>query len=211
MTNFATITPTRGDRPELLKFVTSRLIDSDVPCYAIIDYKPKSEEIDLIPRIKKGVEDAKAAGYDFVFIVEDDDFYNKEYFTTYDWQNHDFVGYSDTVYYNIKNKTYQTFEHENRSSLFCTGFRISALDRFDWPRDDYKWLDVKLWEYANRYNKRIQLLKNNPTLGIKHGLGKCAGKGHSMLMKNGDGDLSFLKSRIDEEAFKFYTELMKKL
>jgi hypothetical protein len=206
MTNFATITPSRGDRPELLKFVTSRL--RNIPSI-IIDYKPQSDSVDLIPRIQEGIAIVKKMGYDFVFIIEDDDYYNHDYFNSFgDLSDVDFVGYSDTTYYNIKNRTYQSMEHEGRSSLFCTGFRISALDGFNWPNPEWPFLDIRLWEHAQRANKRIRLLKGNPTLGIKHGIGKCAGKGHKMMLKNSDNDHKFLRSKVDEEAFKFYTELI---
>lgn len=208
-TDFATITPSRGDRPELLGFTMRRL---NVPYKIACIEPPKSGDIDLVPRVKHGIEVAKRNGYDFVFIVEDDDYYPADYFASFgDLSNVDFVGYSDTIYYNLKNKTWQSFDHNGRASLFCTGFRISALDRFDWPRDNYKWLDVKLWEYADRTNKRTRLLCDNPTLGIKgHGQGLAAGKGHSLYMKNQDPDLSFLQSRVDEEAFEFYQKLMNK-
>lgn len=212
---FATITPTRGDRPELLGFTSGRLLRCDPqPNYLItIVNEPTSEAIDIVPRVKKGIEKAKEKGHDFVFIVEDDDYLSLDYFSLWgDLSNLDFVGFSDTVYYNLKNKTYQTFDHPERSSLFCTGFRISALEGFNWPNDNWPFLDIRLWEYAIRYQKRVSLLKNNPTLGIKgHGLGKCAGKGHILRMKNEDPDLNYLKSRVDEGSFEFYSGLMKRL
>jgi hypothetical protein len=188
----------------------------DVDDHFIIDYKPKSNDVDIVPRIKEGIEQAKQKGYDFVFIVESDDYYSPEYFNilTHNLENYDFVGFSDTVYYNIKNRTYNTFDHseDRRSSLFCTGFRISALERFNWPLSDYKWLDIRLWEYANRYDKRIKLLRDNPNLGIKgHNQGTVAGKGHTMMLKNMDSSLEYLRSRVDENAFEFYCELMKKI
>jgi hypothetical protein len=213
MDNYCIITPDRGDRPELLSFCKYQV---DVKDHFIIDYKPSSLEVDIIPRVKAGIEQAKAKGYDFAFIVESDDYYSPEYFSllTHNLDNYDFVGFSDTVYYNLKNRTYQTFDHseDRRSSLFCTGFRISAMDKFDWPKDKYKWLDIRLWEYANLSNKRIKLLRDNPNLGIKgHNQGIIAGKGHSMFLKNMDPSLDYLKSRVDENAFEFYCEIMKKL
>lgn len=206
MTPYCTITPTRGDRNKLLAFTLSR-----IPCYQLVMLEePKSEAIDIVPRIRHGIERAKAKGYEYVIIMEDDDFYPRDYVTSIDWTDIDFFGYSDTVYYNLKNRTYQTFDHPNRSSLFCTGLRIDALEGFDWPNDNWPFLDIRLWEFANRTNKRIKLLQNNPALGIKgHGLGKHAGKGHVMLLKYSDNDFSYLKSRVDEEAFKFYSEIIK--
>lgn len=208
---FTTITPTRGDRNNLLSFTLKRVLHKANYQITVL-YPPVSEAIDIVPRVKKGIEMAKRNGYDFVFIVEDDDYYNEGFFNSWgDLDNLDFVGFSDTIYYNLKNRTYQTFDHEGRSSLFCTGIRISALDNFNWPNDSWPFLDVRLWEFATRYDKRISLLKGNPTLGIKgHGQGKAAGKGHTMMMKHSDNDHSFLKSRVDNEAFEFYTGLINK-
>lgn len=211
---FATLTPTRGDRNELLGFVHKRLLSSTPkPGYLLtMCEEPKSEAIDIVPRIREGIEVLKAKGYDFVFIVEDDDFLPENYFNSWgDLSELDFVGFRDTVYYNLKNRTYQTFDHPERSSLFCTGFRISALENFNWPNDNWPFLDVRLWSYAQQTDKRIKLMKGNPTLGIKHGIGKCGGKGHFLLMKHSDNDFSFLRSRVDSEAFDFYTGLMKKI
>lgn len=180
--------------------------------YYIIDDRPLNNEVDIVLRIKRGFDWAKSHGYEFIFILEDDDYYPDNYFSLFgDLSGVDFVGYSDTVYYNIKHRTYEKLNHPNRSSLFCTGFRISALDRFNWPNDNEKFLDIKLWEYCMRYSKNYRLLIDNPCLGIKgHGVGKAAGKGHVMPLKNQDKDLSFLKSRMNEEAFTFYNDLMEK-
>lgn len=211
---FATITPTRGDRQELLQFTLSHFPKSkDLHGRFIISERsiPPSERVDIVPRIKKGIELAQIEGIDFVFIIEDDDHYSENYFNSWgDLSNLDFVGFSDTTYYNIKNRTWQAYDHPERSSLFCTGFRISALDRFNWPDDHWPFLDVRLWEYANRYEKRISLLPNNPNIGIKHGIGKCAGKGHQMRMKNEDPNLEYLTTRVDQTSLEFYKGLMNK-
>jgi hypothetical protein len=155
---------------------------------------------------------AKKDGFQFVFVAESDDWYPFNYFDIIgDLTNIDFVGFSSTTYYNLRNLTYETMQHKDRSSLFCNGFRISALDKFIWPNDNTTFLDVTLWEYANRHDKRIKLIKDNPCLGIKHNLGKVGGKGHKMHMKNQDNNLHFLKTFVDEEAYLFYTDLMKRL
>jgi hypothetical protein len=209
LNNFCIITPTRGDRHKLLDFNISRI--DGLPSI-IVDYSPKANEIDIVPRVQEGIKIAKELGFEFVFIMEDDDHYPTNYFDAFDYNNFDFVGYEDTYYYNIKNRTYQKFDHAGRSSLFCTGFRISTLDQFNWPNNDYKFLDIRLWEYAQRTSDKIQLLKNNPALGIKgHGIGRYAGKGHELRMKETDADLSFLRSRVDYSAWEFYLKLIKEI
>lgn len=172
---------------------------------------PMSDQVDLVPRVRKAVEIAKKAGYDWAFIIENDDYYPANYFSLFgDLSTYDFVGFNTTTYYNLRNRTYETMSHPGRSSLFCTGFRISALDRFNWPKDNTTFLDIRLWEFANRGN-RFKLIDYNPCIGIKHGQGRCGGKAHRNVLKMKDEHLNFLKVSTDDEAFEFYTDLMKRL
>jgi hypothetical protein len=219
MIDYCTITPTRGDRPELFKFCIKQLdkMAGDKPLLNayIINEQPKSDFVDLVSRIRQGYEMAKRDGFKYIFIIEDDDYYPENYLTNlYSIAasgDYDFIGYSDTVYYNLRNKTYQIFNHKDRASLFSTGFKVSALDNFTWPNDNHVFLDIKLWEYANRSAKKIKLLENNPCLGIKHGIGKTGGKGHQMVLQNKDEDLKYLQCMVDSEAFEFYKNIMNKL
>jgi len=203
---FATITPTRGDRPELLKFCKRQLARMEVKPTAsyFIDYKPKGSEIDLVPRIREGIFQSESEGIDMVFIVEDDDFIPSNYFNNI--PDADFIGTPETWYHNLRNKTYQVFNHPGRSSLFTTGFRISALDKFLWPKDDERFLDIALWKYANKAKKKITW-RDTSAIGIKHNIGLCGGKGHVMRLKNSDNDLSWLKEHVDSEAYEFYKTL----
>jgi hypothetical protein len=210
--NYCTLTCDRGDRPQFFEFCIKQLksLNGDAPptnAYLIND-KPKTDEFDLIPRFKQGIELAKRDGFENVYCIESDDYYPADYFQKLPIGDCDFIGYSDTTYYNLRNRTYATFRHPGRSSLFTTAFKISALDGFDWPSDNKVFLDVALWKFAQKTKKKITLIKGNPCLGIKHGLGLVGGKGHKMKMQNKDNDLRFLRSRVSEEAFEFYKTLM---
>jgi len=208
---FATITPSRGDRPELLEFCKHQLSRMEVKpdkSY-LIDYKPQSEKIDLVERVKKGVELAKTDGFDVVFIIEDDDFYPADYFQQFNRRDYTFWGSEQTVYYNLKNRTFALFTHPGRSSLFITGFRISALDTFPWIAPKNRFLDIALWEYAAKVGN--PQFVTTCAVGIKHNLGLCAGRGHEMRGKNNDESLEFLKWNVDPEAYTFYTDLMKRI
>ncbi|HEY3385381.1 MAG TPA: hypothetical protein VGK46_02660 [Saprospiraceae bacterium] len=208
--NFATITPHRGgERNEFFKFCMEQLVNisGGLNSY-LMNERPTSNEPDLIPRIKKGIDLAKRDGYKAVYIVEDDDYYPKDYFQTLDIGEYDFVGFSSTTYYNLRNRTYATFTHPGRSSLFTTAFKISAMDKFVWPPDNKVFLDISLWDYAKKAKKKVKLYEENPCLGIKHSVGLCGGKGHRMKMKNYDRDLKFLRSRVSDDAFEFYSKIM---
>jgi hypothetical protein len=210
MTSFATITPTRGDRPELLEFCKHQLSRMSVKpdkSY-FIDYKPESQAIDLVERVKRGVAQASFDGFEHVFIIEDDDAYPINYFESFDIGNYSFYGSEETTYYNLRSKTYSEFTHPRRSSLFITGFHIPSLEGFNWYAPRSRFLDVSIWSHADRHPS--QFVKTG-AIGIKHNLGLCAGKGHVMAGKYNDTSLEKLKACTDAEQFGFYSDLIKKL
>jgi hypothetical protein len=208
---FAVIIPTR-DRPKCFERCKEQLANQTLKpskVYAI-SYPSESDEMDLVERVKIGVDVAHADGIDLVFIIEDDDAYPKDYFARFEpfFDKYEFFGDEYTTYYNIRNTTYRTWHHPSRSSLFTTGFKISALDLFNWPANNEKFLDIKLWEYARRKKK---IFIKTGAVGIKgHGEGKTGGKGHIMKLTIHDKDLSFLKSKVNG-SFEFYQQLMKTL
>ncbi len=167
-----------------------------------VDYKPKNGEVDLVPRIQEGIRQAQLDGIDLVFILENDDFFPDDYFDNI--PDADFIGEKTTTYYNLRNNTWQTMEHSARSSLFTTGFKISALEGFRWPKETEKFLDIALWNHAQR--RKIAFRKTG-AIGIKTGIGLCGGAGHRMCMKNSDPKREWLKSNVDSESYVFYQSL----
>lgn len=200
------IMPDRGDRQKMSAFVKAQMgLTTKRPqnSYYIFD-QPTDHQPDLTKRIRRGIELAERDGCEVVYIVESDDCYPANYFELMDIGDNDFVGYSDTYYYSIKSKTWQHEFHKGRSSLFCTGFRISALKDFRWPPDHYLWLDVELWNYARDQRKKVKLMENNPCTGIKgHFEGKHAGKSHLRTFEHPDYDMNFLRKRTDDYQFYF--------
>lgn len=213
--NFATITPSRGsERNKLLEFCKHQLarmtIKPDQSYF--IDHPPRNTSVDLVERVRMGIDLAIKDGHEYVFIVEDDDFYLPDYFQAFVPamnRGDDWLGTTYTTYYNLKNRTFQKFEHPGRSSLFQTGFRLSALQKFNWPTSKTVMLDLHLWAHSRlSRNNHTRYFHNGPiALGIKHGLGVCGGKAHSMELKHKDQNHAFLKSSVDLEAFKFYMTL----
>lgn len=177
-----------------------------------IDYKPESEKVDLIDRVKLGVEQAKKDGFEYAFIIEDDDAYPKDYFERFDIGEHSFYGSQETTYYNLRSRTHSTFKHHGRSSLFTTGFKISELKYFNWSAPKRIFLDIAIWEHAvSNSNGVRQYVHGTGAIGIKHNLGLCAGKGHTLRGTDSDDNLTWLKANTDSEQFEFYSALMKKL
>ena len=204
---FCTITPDRGDRPQFLDFCRHQLERMEVKpdkSYFILD-EPKNSRPDLTWRLKLGLHMAERDGFDICYIIESDDYYPKDYFEKmYLHDGEDFIGCSKTVYYNLRNQTWNEFSHEKRSSLFNTGFRISALKGFDWPANDHLFVDIMLWKHAMKHNH--YLYDEAVGVGIKHNVGKVGGIGHKLTMPNQD-DWQYLKDKVDPEAFMFYKSL----
>lgn len=208
--SFCTITPDRGDRPQFLEFLKhqlSRMVIKPEKSY-VIDYPPESSDFDLVQRIRRGIEWAEKEGFERVFIMENDDFYPADYF--FHTPDADFIGDEGTIYYNLRNRTWQDWSHAKRASLFTTGFRISALKQFFWPPNNEKFLDISLWNYAVAQRKTV-FWRQSKAIGIKHGVGLCAGKGHIQRNKYQDQDLEWLKAHVDSDAAQFYSDISKKL
>lgn len=206
--SFCTLTPSRGDRPQFLEFCKYQLSRMSVKpdkSY-FIDWKPQSDDFDLVTRIKDGIHQALQDGFNDVVIVEDDDFLKSDHFEKMNLNGSDFIGEEKTTYYNLRNKTWQTMNHPGRSSLFITGFKLSALKDFNWPRSNERFLDISLWDHAKRHKLKRKFVETG-AIGIKHGQGLFAGRGHVLTMKNTDLEMEWLKSNVDATAFDFYKSL----
>lgn len=203
MTDFAVIVPTRGDRPQFFEFCKHQLDRQTIQPKAryYIAYEPENNEMDLVRRIKSGIELAKRDGVDLIFCFEDDDSYPRDYFQRYlpRFKQANFIGDSMTYYYNVVTKRWSDFRHSGRSSLFTTAFRVSALEGFKWPDDNARFLDLSLWKFAKR-----KAFVNSGAIGIKHGTGLVGGKGHKMRLNYSDPEMKWLKSKVEDYQFQFY-------
>jgi len=202
------LTPDRGDRDIMLghcvdqcvRFVTS------YESHYIINYPPKNKSFDLTERVKIGYERAKSVGIDWVVMIESDDYYPSDYLhkVLQKSDTSDFIGCEFTYYYNIKERTWERINHPNRSSLFTTAFRVSAMAEFKWHLANKLFLDIDIWKHAQKYRRTFI---DAGAVGIKgHGFGLTGGKGHVMKLNNEDYDLSWLSSKVDKESLEFYNK-----
>ncbi len=134
MIPFATITPSRGnDRPKFLNFIRYQLDRMTIkPSRSyFIDYDPKSNQPDLVSRVRIGCQQAYKDGYKWAFIIESDDFYPFDYFDKMvpDPKYH-LIGSESTFYYNVVTSRWQDIKHRNRASLFHTGINLDWLQSF---------------------------------------------------------------------------------
>jgi hypothetical protein len=210
MERFAVIIPDRNDRPELTEFCfrqLSRMTRKPDQVFHI-NYPAIGQDVDLCERIYDGVQQAKQAGIDLVFIMENDDFYPADYFERFGDFHADFFGDDLTFYYNLKNRTFQSFPHQWRASLFTTGFRISKLGDFQFRGDQF--LDLKLWKHAGEAGLKMRFVHTG-AIGCKHGVGLCGGKGHKMKLRQCDNEMQWLRGRVDRDAYLFYADFSRKL
>jgi hypothetical protein len=206
MQPFAVIIPDRNDRPEFTSHCFAQLSCMTLKPNEVfhINYAPISKGFDLAERVYRGVLQAKAAGIDLVFIIENDDYYPADYFERMLSKEADFYGSDFSVYYHLKNRTFKLIDHPFRSSLFHTGFKISTLGKFQWHGDQF--VDVRLWKHA--YNKKLKrAFIPTGAIGMKHGQGLCGGKGHRMEFPHCDYDMNWLKDNVDKESFFFYWKM----
>jgi hypothetical protein len=204
--SFCTITPDRNDRPEFTEFCKHQLSRMSVkPDHSyFIDYAPVSKGVDLIERFEKGVAQAKADGFDEVFVIENDDYYPVDYFERMQLDKYDIIGIPFSHYYHLGNRRHQLMNHPKWSSLYCTGFKMKVLNNFDYK---CKHLDVSIWQHIRANSRSRKHVYDILPVGIKHGIGLCGGIGHTMKLKNEDKDMSWLKSNVDSEAWTFYNTL----
>ncbi len=199
--NFSIIIPDRGDRKELTEHCLFQMERQTLQPDKIyhIDYKPLNGEMDLTQRVMSGIDRSERDGIDKCFIIENDDYYPDDYFEKMQFDC-DMVGIEKTVYYNVRYRRIKFMNHTGRSSLFCTGFRISKIKNFMFP---LKSLDLRLWLFAQ--NLKVKFVENVGAIGIKHGIGLCGGESHRFnpnYIK--DSQLYWLKGQVREESFEFY-------
>lgn len=182
--------------------------------HVVVDFQPKNGNKDLHSRLIAGIKIATEHGHDFCFVIEDDDFYPEDYFVRMQaikpgW---DFIGDDSTTYYHLANNGFQTEHHRDRASLFTTGFRLSALDGFDWNRlhPNKVFIDISLWEHAKRKRKR-RVFVDSGAVGIKHGMGLTGGIGHRQRYRTFDTNWKVLASKVDSESLEFYKAMHAKL
>jgi len=197
----ATLTIDRGDRPKMIeqckRLIKRQTRKPDLEIYVIEPSTSKS--IDIVPRFRSGWLEAKKNNIDVIVVIESDDWYSEDYLediiSSIENMNFDAFGRSSSLYYNVCNQTYQKHMHFNRASLYTTVFKTSALDNFRWPKDDYKFLDISLWNHFKTPLLTVDYL----AIGIKHNEGMRAGIGHKATMRNKDVEFKYLESIIGED------------
>ena len=236
--NIATITPTRGDRPQFVS-IAKKLIKLQT-CQPdeviIVDDPPKSDAVDINWRYHEGCRRAIEKGCDLLIFWEDDDYYAPHYIEALVAAYRTFIpqplvfGLGDTIYYNMRLRKWSKIIHPGRASAMNTLVSSEVYHHFPWSQDNSKvydsvhgagFFDRQLWDWAQKegVGKTISTDISSPwSIGIKHGIGKCGGSHHDtkesswlVPLKMKDPDLSWLRSHVRPEIFPLYEKLAQDL
>ena len=211
---FCVIIPDRGDNKRFTKFCTKILRDQTIAPQKTyhIDFEPPSGLDDIKIRIWNGIRMAKKDYIKYCYIIEKDIYYPSNYFEKMLFEECEFVGIEQTMYYDLSSKHYVVLNNPNRSALFCTGFQTSALSSFKWPEGilDTKGnpFGIQLWQYATEcfsvqlYN--TESLKNMP-ISMRFKLQSI--EAPELGKMEYDKDSLWLKSKVNRVAFDFYNKL----
>jgi glycosyltransferase involved in cell wall biosynthesis len=127
---------------------------------------------------------------DKLVIIEDDDYYHKDWLVTIDRWLNDFelAGECEARYYNINTKIYRKFDNQNHASLCSTGMTGKAIEQFKSElKPDIKFIDINLWK--NFQGSKL-LKSTNLTVGMKGLPGRAGiGVGHKKHF-NGKKDIN---------------------
>lgn len=152
----------------------------------------------------------RAARYDKVIIIEDDDWYGPAYLDVMGARldEADIVGEMNARYYNAATRIYHISPNIAHSSLCQTGLRATALPILMYAcQSGRRWLDIDLWKGSAGadLNRRMYPPQVPPlSIGIK-GLPGRPGIGIGHRMRSSpvfltDHNLEVLRSWIGEDA-----------
>jgi hypothetical protein len=170
----------------------------------IVDYPPKSDQVDITERYHYGYDKLRNQWLDCVVIMEVDDWYANNYLEAMvtAWQHEgcpDMFGTNYTTYYHLRLDRSLTFRHAFRSSMMST--LIKADLDLEWPLDDYPYTDLFLWMRSK--NKKTFFPKGQICMGLKHGEGLTGGQFHIDKLKMFKDKVSFVKI-VGAEDYEFY-------
>jgi len=163
------------------------------------------------PNLDEAIKHVKGQ---YVFVIEDDDWYAPKYLETqlYFLQRFDIVGQGNSHYYNVKERKYKEWKNYGHTSLNETGMRVSELDTLDRAINSGQlYFDMALWERVHN-EKRNYLLYDHIDLviGMKGMPGKQGIGGGHFPDETFRTDKLFevLRSWVGPEDTKIYIDMM---
>lgn len=214
----AILIPDRGDRQKFLfnciRMMEAQTIQPAEIC--IVSDSPINDDCDITWRYRTGYDRLRGKNLDCIFFIENDDYYHPKYieYMIDQWNRMgrpDMLGMDYTIYYHIKLFKHFTMNHKRRSSAM--NMMIKPDLSFPWPVDKEPYTDLHLWMEL-RWRKHILSgaiihPDQHYCIGIKHGEGLTGGRNHTDYLHryvNDDAQKTFIRSVMDDESFKFYSE-----
>jgi len=204
----AVVIPDRNDRPKMLANCLRMMQNQTMPVVIyLINDKPLDDRPDITRRYRIGYDKvSKSNEFELLFFIESDDWYDPNYiYTIYScWLSEgkpDIIGIDYTYYYHLKLRKYFKYGHIGRASMMNTAIKPNLV--FKWPHDNYRFVDMYLWEHI----KGLTITPEFPiSIGMKgHGEGMTGGTGHdNKLHRYTEEDNGFLEEHLDEESLNFY-------
>lgn len=204
------VTPTCSiERKPFLDFLKKRVKEQTLKPYKhyVIDYTNEKNKPDLAIRYKRGIQRAFADGCEFVVLMEDDDFYPKDYIEKMyqQWEKHkrpDIIGLSTTIYYHLANKGYKIIKTTQSGSAHNTAIGRGA--RYEVGNNQEIFYDLELW----KNNRGVLVDIPNKVISIKHGIGLSGGSGHRKTSYSlFDVGMKKLAEWTDSEAMELYKKM----
>lgn len=218
MVKIISVTPTRGDRPVMLKNMMRMMSKQTLGLYGmvVVDDAP-NVPLDLTYRYRTGITRglSEYPDTDLIAFIEDDDWYDPAYLETYAnaWVEAGkplLIGQAYTHYYHLGLRAIHHQVHPNRSSAFTTFASPEIFKQIRWPDDQYSFLDLEIWK---QFSGKTISTGRPLAVGIKgHDEGKVfGGIGHnskwSAYGKWKDPDMEWFRSTVDPESFDFYKKI----
>lgn len=150
---------------------------------------------------------------DFIFFIEDDDWYHPNYLETYLdlLKGVDAVGEVDTMYYNIKSRSFKGMENFRHASLCQTAISKKLLYTFEAAlHSGEAYFDITLWQMITKdknFKKRF-FFGERLCIGIKGMPGRTGiGVGHCPQDFISDPSMAKLAVFIGNEDAKVYKNI----
>jgi glycosyltransferase involved in cell wall biosynthesis len=148
---------------------------------------------------------------DFIFVIEDDDWYHPEYLQTYVSLLEQFplVGEGKADYYNVASQGYKQIDNYYHASLCQTGMRKELLPKlYNAVNSGQLYFDIQFWNTcAGDHTQRALFMDKKLLVGIKGMPGRGGiGVGHRTKDCMYDPEWRILKSWIGETDAKFYEQ-----
>lgn len=119
---------------------------------------------------------------DYIFVIEDDDWYAPNYIETYVklLQDYPAVGEGNAKYYNISERSWKEWQNYKHASLCQTAIRKELLSTLeDAVNSGVLFMDCQLWLYMLQRVKPLMIVHQNYVVGMKGLPGRFGiGAGH---------------------------------